>query len=176
MTEANIRADQKDESVLNDVAIKTNAVIDSASALDQDSRQKDVISWELGNNGIKIGFGHNLEMPMDALVNNSLRANNMSQASQASKDYIIGVLSLRESAMGLQKVLTGSARNNEAQIEALQATLPGYEDSSDTALQRVDSFTQNLDALRQPIARIPGSKRVAVKPRTKAPHGAGGSY
>jgi len=126
VTQAHIASDEHNTSVLNDVALKTNAVIDSAKALDQDQRQKDVISWALGEDGIKIGFGDHLALPMDALVNNSLKARNLGQATTLTKQYIIGILSLRESAMGMNRVLTGSARASESQIKALQATLPGY--------------------------------------------------
>jgi hypothetical protein len=79
-----------------------------------------------------------------------------------TKNYIIGVLSLREAAMGMNRVLTGSARASESQIKALQATLPGYEPNSGTALQRLRSFAQNVDQLRKPIPVIPGVPRTPI--------------
>lgn len=156
VNQTQIASDTHNQSVLNDVSMKANAVAQAAPALDQDGRQRDIISWALGDNGIKIGFGDHLALPMDALVNNSLNSRNMGQASDLTKQYIIGILSLRESAMGMQRVLTGSARANESQIKALQATLPGFEPNSKTAIQRLQSFGQNVTALRKPIPTIPG--------------------
>lgn len=162
VNQTQIAGDTHNASVLNDVSSKTNAVIQSASALDQPQKQRDIISWALGDNGIKIGFGDHLALPMDALVNNSLNSRNMGQASDQTKQYIIGVLSLREAAMGMNRVLTGSARASETQIKALQATLPGYEPDSKTALQRLQSFSQNVDQLRKPIPVIPGVPRTQI--------------
>jgi hypothetical protein len=99
---------------------------------------------------------------MDALVNNSLNSRNMGQATDQTKNYIIGVLSLREAAMGMNRVLTGSARASETQIKALQATLPGYEANSGMAIKRLQSFAQNVDQLRKPIPVIPGVPRTPI--------------
>jgi hypothetical protein len=162
VNQTQIAGDTHNASVLNDVSSKTNAVIQSASALDQNGKQRDIISWALGDNGIKIGFGDHLALAMDAPVNNSLNSRNMGQASDQTKNYIIGVLSLREAAMGMNRVLTGSARASESQIKALQATLPGYEPNSGTALQRLKSFAQNVDQLRKPIPVIPGVQRIPI--------------
>ncbi len=162
VNQTQISGDTHNASVLNDVSSKTNAVIQSASALDQPQRQRDIISWALGDNGIKIGFGDHLALPMDALVNNSLNSRNMGQASDQTKNYIIGVLSLREAAMGMNRVLTGSARASETQIKALQATLPGYEANSGMAIKRLQSFAQNVDQLRKPIPVIPGVPRTQI--------------
>ncbi|HEX3642349.1 MAG TPA: hypothetical protein VHV10_13745 [Ktedonobacteraceae bacterium] len=162
VNQTQISGDTHNASVLNDVSSKTNAVIQSASALDQNGKQRDIISWALGDNGIKIGFGDHLALPMDALVNNSLNSRNMGQASDQTKNYIIGILSLREAAMGMNRVLTGSARASESQIKALQATLPGYDANSGVALQRLRSFAQNVDQLRKPIPVIPGVPRTPI--------------
>ena len=162
VNQTQIAADTHNSSVLNDVSSKTNAVIQSSGALDQNQRQRDIISWALGDNGIKVGFGEHLQLPMDALVNNSLNSRNMGQASDQTKNYIIGVLSLREAAMGMNRVLTGSARASETQIKALQATLPGYEADSGMAIRRLRSFAQNVDQLRKPIPVIPGVPRTPI--------------
>ena len=86
---------------------------------------------------------------------NSLNSRNIGQVNDLTKNYILGVLSLREAAMGMNRVLTGSARASESQIKALQATLPGYEANSSFALQKMHSFAQNVEQLRKPIPVIP---------------------
>ena len=75
--------------------------------------------------------------------------------------------------MGMNRVLTGSARASESQIRALQATIPGYEDSSATAKQRLASFAQNVDVLQSGVPVIPGTQRIKIKAPTP---GATGSY
>ena len=64
----------------------------------------------------------------------------------------------------MQKVLTGSARANEAQIAALQATVPGLETNSALARQKLAAFTQNVDLLRQGLPRMPGIDVIPVRP------------
>src|SRR5579864_6883403 len=54
VNQTQIAGDTHNASVLNDVSSKTNAVIQSAGALDQNGTQRDIISWALGDNGIKI--------------------------------------------------------------------------------------------------------------------------
>ncbi|HVH89220.1 MAG TPA: hypothetical protein VM912_21070 [Terriglobales bacterium] len=166
--ESDIRADMHDTRVLNDVAIKSNAVIDSADALDQGLYQSGVIANALAaaekDNQFRVGIS-NTNVPMSA-INDMLKAEGfLGQAgmSQKSRDYVVSVLSLRESAMGLQKVLTGSARSNEQQIQALQATIPGLETDSALARQKLGAFTQNLSMLREGLPELPGVKTVPIK-------------
>ena len=64
--------------------------------------------------------------------------------------------------MGMNRVLTGSARASETQIKALQATLPGYEANSGMAILRLRSFAQNVDQLRKAIPVIPGVPRTQI--------------
>ncbi len=55
--------------------------------------------------------------------------------------------------MGLQKVLTGSARSNETQLSALLNTLPGVEPDSGSVQQKLGAFTQNLGILAKGLPR-----------------------
>jgi len=87
---------------------------------------------------------------------------------RVTKDYIVSVLSLREASMGMQRLLTGTARSNESQIQALQATLPGLETDSGFALQKMQNFTQNLDMRRQGLPKLPGITSVPlINPSTQ---------
>jgi hypothetical protein len=151
--------------VLNDVAVKSNNLLDASAALDQNQSQRDMINWAMAqaekDNQFKVGaFG--TQFPT-GWFNSLLNSSNMGGASQLTKDYVVSVLSLREAAMGMQKVLTGSARANEAQINALQATVPGLETNSALARQKLAAFTQNVDMLRQGIPRMPGIDVVPIK-------------
>ncbi len=163
--ETDIRNDTHDTRVLNDVAVKSNNLLDASAALDQNQNQRDMINWAMAqaekDNQFKVGaFG--TQFPT-GWFNTLLNSSNMGGATQLTKDYVVSVLSLREAAMGMQKVLTGSARANEAQINALQATVPGLETNSALARQKLAAFTQNVDMLRQGIPRMPGIDVVPVK-------------
>ena len=161
--ETDIRNDMHDTRVLNDVAVKSNNLVDSSAALDQDQRQRDMIAWALTqtDNQIKVGaFGTTIPT---GWANTLIHSANMNGSSQQTKDYVTNVLSLREASMGLQKVLTGTARANETQIQALQATLPGLETNSAYARQKLGAFTQNVDMLRQGIPRMPGIDVVPIR-------------
>lgn len=166
VSQSDIAKDQHDIRVLNDVAVKSNRVQDTASALD-DRSQRNIIASALSEGELKLGAhnsGIGVEIPT-GWYNQMWNASNLAGATQATKDYVISILSLRESAMGLQKVLTGSARASESQIKALQNTIPGFEPSSDVAVDKLDAFTQNLGALRKGLPRIPGMDQVEVKGR-----------
>ncbi len=163
--ESDIKGDTHDTRVLNDVATKANNVMESADALNQDPAQRAMIAWAIDQASkegqVRAGaFGVNLPT---AWINNGFQSAEMMNATPATRDYVTNVLSLREASMGLQKVLTGSARSNEQQILALQATLPGFEADPSMARQKLRSFTQNVDLLRQGIPRMQGLDVVPVK-------------
>ncbi|HWY69566.1 MAG TPA: hypothetical protein VNX88_12930 [Terriglobales bacterium] len=168
VTPAIVRSDMHDVKVLNDVAAKANNLIDSADALNQNMKQLNIIAnalnagkddneWRLhlfGTGAPTAGF------------NATLDAFHMDEATQKTKDYITNVLSLRESSMGLQRVLTGTARANESQIKALQATLPGLETDGAMARQKLAAFTQNIEMLRGGLPDFSdrGLKTIELKP------------
>jgi hypothetical protein len=149
--ETDVRADQHDIKVLNDIQVKSDNVKTAASALDS-------TSWGQAAGVAKYLTDHP-ETTSDSIVNSKILAGLTPQA----RSYVINVLSLRESAMGLQKVLTGSARSNEQQIKALQATLPGFESNSGVVGQKLGAFDQNLGMLSQGLPENTGVA-IQVKP------------
>jgi hypothetical protein len=162
--EGDIRKDTQDTKVLNDVAVKVNNLTAASSALDQDQDQRNIIAQAITfadkDEQFRIGaFGTQLPTAfLNALGNSGV----MRGATQQTRDYVVALLSVRESAMGMQRILTGSARSNESQIAALQATLPGLEPDSKLARQKVTAFAQNLDMLRQGLPKLPGVETVPV--------------
>jgi hypothetical protein len=167
--ETDIRADQHDIKILNDVAVKGNNVISSAAALDQPQQQRNIIGWAIdqGDQALRIGaFGTQLPT---AWLNNLINSKTMSGASQLTRDYVVSTLSLREASMGMQRLLTGTARANESQIKALQATLPGLEPDSKLVKQKMAAFTQNLDMLRQGLPQLPGITSIPIQSNTARP-------
>jgi len=165
-TPTTIKSDVHDIKVLNDVVLKANRVRSMAQGIDPSSWGP--MAKVLADN------------PNDT-VNQIMKEKAFGALSSKQQDYVIAVLNLRESSMGLQKVLTGTARSNETQIQALQNTLPGVEPSSDVVNKKLDQFNQNMELLRgglprnlQGVTMIPiqssGSSNTATQD-TAAKHG-----
>jgi hypothetical protein len=150
--QTDIGKDQHDIKVLNDIQTKSDNVKD-------DSKMMDAKSWAQTLIAAKY-LADNPNSTTDQIIRNSA----MGAASGPLRKYIDDILSLRESSMGLQKVLTGSARSNETQIKALQATLPGLEPDSNSVLMKIGNFDQNLTLLGQGLPENTGVS--FVKPKT----------
>jgi hypothetical protein len=156
--ETDVRSDQHDIKVLNDIQVKSDGVKTAAAAMDSNSWGQAV--------GVAKYLTDHPETTSDSIVNSKILAGLTPQA----RTYVINVLSLRESAMGLQKVLTGSARSNDAQIKALQATLPGFESNSGVVGQKLGAFDQNLGMLSQGLPENTGVA-IQVKPAQSSGQG-----
>jgi hypothetical protein len=137
VTAKNISDDQHSLKVLNDVQLKSDNVANAADAMNANSWAQTA--------GVAKYLADNPNTTADSLTRSAI----FGRLSKPAQDYAISVLSLRESAMGMQKVLTGSARSNESQIKALQATLPGLEPNSGVVHQKLQNFNQNLGMLSE---------------------------
>lgn len=142
--QADISKDQHDIKVLNDIQAKSDNVKADAKAMDSKSWGQALIAAKL--------FADNPNTTSENIFKNSAMAN----ATPQTRNYITDIMSLREAAMGMQKLLTGSARNNDAQIKALQATLPGLEPDSNAVLMKVGKFDQNLGMLSEGLPENTG--------------------
>ena len=170
VSEADIRKDTVDTRTLNDVASKVNNLVASVGVMDN-SVQRAIISKIVDaadrDENFRVGaFGVNIPVQWLNNLFNSSVANGL---SQEGRNYLVSLLSLREASMGLQRILTGTAKSNESQIRALQATLPGIEPDSRLALQKLSAFGQNLDMLRQGIPVLPGIDVVKLTGNTSKP-------
>jgi hypothetical protein len=161
VTEVNIRADAHDSAVLNDISLKSNNLRQAAGAMDDKSWAQAV--------GVAKYLADNPNTTYEALVRSTAMKNLTSQA----RAYVIADYSLRESAMGLQKVLTGSARANETQLNALLNTLPGVEPNSQIVGQKLDAFEQNIGTLRKMLPILPGMQEVQTGGQQQQPQQAG---
>jgi hypothetical protein len=146
--QTDIAKDQHDIKVLNDIQVKSDNVQKAASAMDQ-------TGWSEAGKAAKY-LADNPNTTVNQLINSKV----LGSASAKTINYVVAVNSLRESAMGLQKVLTGTARTNETQLHALLNTLPGVEPSSGIVAQKLNAFNQNLDMLYQGLPRGTGVERV----------------
>jgi len=164
--QTDISKDEHDTRVLNDVAVKANAVMDASAAMDtwnpaQMKAMQGVLDAANKDSQLEVGaFGARFPT---SWWNTLATVSQQSMLSQQQRNYVVAVASLRESAMGLNRVLTGSARANESQITALMQTIPGLETDSGMVRQKLGAFTQNVDMLRQGIPRMAGIDVIPVK-------------
>lgn len=138
--------------VLNDMQTKLNDVVSSADALDQDAGQRAIISNALSHSE-------------PGMWNDFVKSTAMSGATPKTKEYIQSVLSLKESALGLPKEITGGSRTSEIQGNALFQTLPsGASVDSKYALGQAKKFQSNIDRLRQRVPAVRGMEETSPHP------------
>jgi hypothetical protein len=151
---------QQHTSVLNDLQAKLNDVASHRGALDQNVAQRGIIAKALADN-------------KNTTYESLLKAGLLDGASDPTIDYIQSVLSLRESALGLPKELTGGSRVSEVQASALWATLPSAGSlNSKYALQQTQRFQQNIDRLRKKVPQVKGNSPEQPLPELQVPTGA----
>jgi hypothetical protein len=138
--------------VLNDMQTKLNDVVSARKALDQDIGQRAIISTALSHS--------------EPGVWNDLRKGSaLKGATQQTKDYIQSVLSLKESALGLPKEITGGSRTSEIQGNALFQTLPsGSSVNSQYALEQAQKFQANIDRLHDRVPQVRGMQNTPQHP------------
>jgi len=79
------------------------------------------------------------------------------EGSQAA-DRLIGFYNANESLIGYNRVLSGSARSNEKQLELQTRTLPSPIDNPNFGNNALNQFKENLDFAGQGLPQLPGIK------------------
>jgi hypothetical protein len=135
--------------VLNDMQTKLNDVVSSRAALDQGPVQRAIISKVLSH-------------AEPGMINDWMKSSALSGATDQTKQYIQSVLSLKESALGLPKEITGGSRTSEIQGNALFQTLPsGSSVDSKYALDQAKKFQANIDRLHERVPEVRGLQSTA---------------
>ena len=147
--QGDISKDQHDIKVLNDIQAKSNNVSKAASAMDSNSWSQAAVAAKM------------LSDNPNTTINTLLKSKVLKNATPQTRDYVIAINSLREASMGMQKVLTGTARTNETQLQALLNTLPGFEPNSDIVQRKMQAFEQNLGMLRQGLPTGTGIENIS---------------
>jgi len=111
----------------------------------------------LGTEGIKLGaFG--TEVPMDR-INDALSRENLSGLSANARDQLVAYRNAREALTGYTRVLTGSGRSSDKNLELQEQTLPIPSITDpDFSKRSLDAFKQNLQVVGQGLPVIPGIK------------------
>jgi hypothetical protein len=151
-----------DTALLNDMQAKLNDVITNRGALDQDGTQKAIIAKVLsttGGGGITIGGQHiPLAPERGGAIDQLIQAGMLQGASDSTVNYIQSVLSFREAALALPKMITNSGRQSEVASRALWSTTPGLEPNSQYVLGQGRRFQGNIDRLRKTTPTITGEE------------------
>lgn len=151
-------------TVLNDMQAKLNDVVASRKALDQGTVQRAIIASALRT------------VEKNTTLGQMTDAGLMKGATPETQEYIQSVLSLRESALGLPKEITGGSRVQEIQASALWATTPGGASlNGDYALRQSKKFQANIDRLRERNPGVRGLHIEDVHPDILSQGAAGGA-
>ena len=168
-TDKDIDSARTHNVVLNDMQAKLNDVVHDSGALNQNEGQRAIIAKALSDE-------------KNTTFQSLLTSGVLSQASEPTKAYIQSVLSLRESALGLPKEITGGSRVSEVQSSALWATLPSAASlDSKYALSQAKKFQANIDRLWQRVDSVEGmtheqpAEELAAPKRAKTATGGGGT-
>lgn len=131
-------------SSLNTMQTQLNAVVDASDALNQNWRQRLIISQALSH-------------PTDTFADSTFRAAVMSGASEKTQAYVRAVIALREAGLALPKEVTGGSRVSEVQASALWASMPGAASlNKDYALEQAKKFQADIDRLRERAPEVRG--------------------
>jgi len=117
---------------------------------------KNGIAQLIGEDKFKAGLW-GTTIPVDFL-NKANEAYLHGQISKAAQDRLIGFYNANESLIGYNRVLSGSARSNEKQLELQQRTLPSPIDNPDYGNNALNQFKENLDYAGQGLPTLPGVK------------------
>jgi hypothetical protein len=145
---------------LSDVQQKINNYDQALAKIGSTVSDKDQgnIAALIGKGGLKIGaFG--TELPTDRL-NAALQKENISGLSDDAIKLLAAYYNARESLVGYNRVLSGSARGGEKQMELSLDTLPNPGTTDPRyAKEGMKQFRQNLQVVGQGLPVIPGIKR-----------------
>lgn len=145
---------------LADVAQKITRYEDLLNKpLSQDD--KDMISGVLSRDDFQLGahaFGAGVEIPVDRL-NQWLNAHNIKNMSPQAKQTLLAYENAREAMTGYQRVLSGSGRSSDKNLELNLNTMPSPVMPADYIKEGIRQFKENVNIAGQGLPRMPGITR-----------------
>jgi hypothetical protein len=142
-------------TVLNEMQARLNSAAQAAGMFNfDDLGQKSIVIQALQQ--VEQSYPDKvLGIPIMDFVAKNLKQLGLSGATPETREYVIDLLSLRESMLGLPKEITGGSRQMQSSIEALYATLPGGETPDRKwamkQFRTVQSIMDRLRGTRVPI-------------------------
>jgi hypothetical protein len=160
-------------TVLNEMQARMNATVESANRFNwNDTGQKNVVIQMMDT--VDKNYADNLiGIPVMRFVADNLKKLGAAGATPETREYIIDILSLRESMLGMPKEITGGSRQLQSSIDALYSTLPsGVTPDRPWAMQQLRTAQQIMDRLRG--SRVPiveGMTQIQKDPMLYRHHG-----
>ena len=160
-------------TVLNEMQARMNATVESANRFNwNDAGQKNVVIQMMDT--VDKNYADNLiGIPVMRFVADNLKKLGAAGATPETREYIIDILSLRESMLGMPKEITGGSRQLQSSIDALYSTLPsGVTPDRPWAMQQLRTAQQIMDRLRG--SRVPiveGMTQIQKDPMLYRHHG-----
>ena len=111
----------------------------------------------LGTKGMQVGaFG--TELPMER-VNAALNRENLAGLSANARDQLVAYRNMREAMTGYTRVLSGSGRSSDKNLELQEQAMPDPTISdADFSRRSLGAFRGNLRVVGQGLPNIPGVK------------------
>jgi hypothetical protein len=98
---------------------------------------------------------HGISIPFDR-VNTALNSENLQNMSPVAKQRVIAYWNARESLIGYQRVLSGSAKSSEKSMELQLQALPNPSMPEDFTKDAIGQFVENLRIAGQGLPRVRG--------------------
>jgi len=149
----NIEQDRQLNNRLADVAMKIGRYEDAINT-PIDAADRTFMASLLQSDKFKVGLA-GIELPVDKF-NQIIDAVHQSQLSPSAQNRLISYFNARESMLGYQRVLAGSARSSDAQLGLNLGALPGPVSPDSFAKEGIRQFKENIPIAGRGLPRIPG--------------------
>jgi len=149
----NIEQDRQLNNRLADVAMKITRYEDAINT-PVDAADRTFMASLLQTDKFKVALG-GMELPVDKF-NQLSDAITQSQLSKPAQNRLISYFNARESMLGYQRVLAGSARSSDQQLGLNLGALPGPVSPDDFAKEGIRQFKENIPIAGRGLPRIPG--------------------
>lgn len=137
----------------------------SLEALDQNSEQRALIGKSLAETEHQPGM-------IGTVINSKL----YSGMTPQSRDFVIGISSLREQIMGANQMLTGTSGTSDSRVQAIWNTLPsGSDPDSKFASRRMEQVDGMIRNLKEAFPQVPAieKQQKSTKPSASTKGGGG---
>jgi len=156
VTQANIENDRQLNNRLYDVAAKVQRYEQSINTPISDVDRAKIADL-LGTDKLQFGaFGAHL--PTDWLTKLT-QAMSVGGLSKAAQDRLINYYNVREAMTGYTRVLTGSGRSNETNLQLNLQAMPDPIMPDNFTKNGINQFKQNIHIAGQGLPRMPGIQR-----------------
>ena len=156
VSQANIEADRQLNNRLYDVAAKMSNYEQSINQPITDVDRAKIADL-IGNDKLQFGaFGAHIPTDWLTKLTQSMSTAGLTQAAQ---QRLINYYNVREAMTGYTRVLTGSGRSNETNLQLNLQAMPDPTMPDNFTKQGINQFKQNIHIAGQGLPKMPGIQR-----------------